>query len=92
MLPHVVRWNAGLVGERYAELAQVIGLASVGQLADRLAQLAQAGGLPGNLRALAIPPTDFVPLAEAASKQWTGTFNPRPFSAASAEELYTWAY
>ena len=92
MLPHVVRWNAGSVGARYTELAQVIGLASAEQLAERLAQLARAGGLPQSLRSLDVPKADLSTLAEAASKQWTGTFNPRPFSAASAEELYTWAY
>jgi alcohol dehydrogenase len=92
MLPRVVRWNACTVGARYAELAQVVGLASAEQLAERLAQLAHAGGLPYSLRALEIPPADLPRLAEAASKQWTGTFNPRPFSAAGAKELYEWAF
>ena len=31
-------------------------------------------------------------LAEEAAKQWTGTFNPRPFDAAGALELYQLAY
>ncbi len=92
MLPHVVRWNAGVVGERYAELAQVIGLASAEQLAERLAQLAHAGGLPHSLRVLDISKSDLPALAEAASKQWTGTFNPRPFGVAEAKELYEWAH
>lgn len=92
MLPHVVRWNADTVGARYAELAQVIGLSSAEQLAERLAQLAHAGGLPRSLRAIQIPPADLPTLAEAASNQWTGTFNPRPFDAAGAKELYAWAY
>lgn len=92
MLPHVVRWNSVTVGERYAELAQVIGLSSAEQLAERLAQLAHAGSLPRSLRALEIPPADLPRLAEAASNQWTGTFNPRPFDAAGAKELYAWAF
>lgn len=92
LLPHVVRWNAPVVHAGYNELAQVIGLTSAEELADRLAQLAQAGGLPGNLRALAIPRADFPVLAAAASKQWTGTFNPRPFDATGAKELYEWAF
>lgn len=92
MLPHVVRWNAGIVGARYTELAQVIGLSSAEQLAERLVQLAHAGSLPHSLRTLEIPLPDLPRLAEAASKQWTGTFNPRPFSAAGAKELYEWAY
>lgn len=92
MLPHVVRWNTPVVGAAYSELAQVIGLSSAEQLADRLAALAQVGGLPGNLRALDVPQTALPTLAEAASKQWTGTFNPRPWSAAGAKELYEWAF
>jgi alcohol dehydrogenase len=92
MLPHVVRWNAGTVGARYTELAQIIGLSSAEQLAERLAQLAQAGGLPRSLQTLEIPPAALPTLAEAASKQWTGTFNPRLFSAAGAKELYEWAF
>lgn len=92
MLPHVVRWNARLVGERYAELARTIGLNSPADLAQRLDQLAVAGGLPRTLRALDIPAAALDSLAEAASKQWTGTFNPRQWSAAGAKELYEWAF
>jgi alcohol dehydrogenase class IV len=31
-------------------------------------------------------------LAQLAAGQWTGTFNPRPFDAAGAEEIYRLAY
>jgi alcohol dehydrogenase class IV len=32
---------------------------------------------------------DAIPgLAELAAQQWTGTFNPRPFDAKGAEEIY----
>ena len=38
-------------------------------------------------------PQDALPaLAADTEKQWTGTFNPRPFNAAAALELYTRAY
>src|SRR6185312_10444423 len=43
MLPHVVRWNANVVAERYRELAPD------GQLAERLEELRRAGGLPERL-------------------------------------------
>ena len=34
-------------------------------------------------------PADALPgLAEQAAQQWTGTFNPRPFDAAGAQEIY----
>ena len=35
---------------------------------------------------------DLEALASAAAKQWTGTFNPRPFDATAALELYERAF
>ncbi len=97
MLPHIVRWNGAVVGDRYAELLRIAGHAvghtDPGQaLAQRLEQLAQAGNLPSKLRQLNIPPSDLALLAEEAAQQWTGTFNPRAWSAAGALEVYQWAY
>ena len=97
MLPHIVRWNASVVGDRYAELLRLAGHSirdnDPGEtLARRLEQLAQAGNLPSKLRHLNIPRTDLAMLAEEAAKQWTGTFNPRAWSAAGALEVYQWAY
>ena len=81
MLPHVVRWNAEVVGEEYERLFR-------GDLAARLAELARAGGLPGTLRDIGVAPDDIEALAADAATQWTGTHNPRPFSAADARLLY----
>ena len=97
LLPHVVRWNANVVAERYAELLQISnGSYTAGQpgaaLATRLEELARAGGLPANLRAVEIPRSDLSVLAEEAATQWTGRYNPRPFDAAGALEVYEWAY
>jgi len=96
MLPSVVRWNAEVVGERYAELLRIAGQATGNDpgetLARRLEQLAQAGKLPRQLRTIGVPHTDLARLAEAAAKQWTGTFNPRAWSATGAFEVYQWAY
>lgn len=96
MLPTVVRWNASIVADRYAELLRIAGL-SMGSdpgemLAQRLEQLALAGKLPRQLRTIGIPPTDLEMLAAEAAKQWTGTFNPRAWTAAGALEVYQWAY
>ncbi len=96
MLPSVVRWNAAEVGERYAELLRIAGH-SIGNdpgeaLARRLEQLAAAGKLPQQLRTIGVPHNDLSALAEAAAQQWTGTFNPRAWSAAGAYEVYQWAY
>ena len=92
MLPHVVRWNAAHVGNRYAEL---LGLPTdtpaeeAGErLSARLQTLARAGDLPATLQDLGVPRADLPLLAAAAATQWTGTFNPRPFDAAAGLALY----
>jgi alcohol dehydrogenase len=84
MLPHVVRWNAQDVGNRYGELSD--------RLAARLEELARAGRLPRTLREVGVSRDDMPQLAADAATQWTGTFNPRPFDASGALELYTSAY
>jgi alcohol dehydrogenase len=92
MLPHVVRFNGIEVEKRYAELLHVAGLDSGGdpasRLAERLDQLARAGGLPRTLRELGITRDALPQLAADAEKQWTGTFNPRAFKAPDALFLY----
>jgi alcohol dehydrogenase len=84
MLPHVVRWNADVVGTRYADLSP--------DLAERLNALARAGDLPATLSEINVPRADLSILAGDAATQWTGTFNPRPFDAAAALSLYEQAY
>jgi alcohol dehydrogenase len=95
MLPHVVRWNAEIVNERYAELLRVSGIPSDdagNRLASRLEELARSGGLPATLHSQNIPREDLKVLAENATKEWTGTFNPLPLDAAAALALYERAY
>jgi alcohol dehydrogenase len=96
ILPQVVRWNAEVVADRYAELLRVAGKPCDGDvgavLASRLEELARAGGLPATLRSLSIPRQDLPLLAENATKEWTGTFNPRPLDAAAALALYQKAF
>jgi alcohol dehydrogenase len=88
MLPHVVRWNADHVNGRYSGL-----MAGGGErLAERLEELRRAGGLPATLRDIGVPHEGLSTLAADAAKQWTGTFNPRPFDTAAALELYERAY
>ena len=93
MLPHVVRWNAAVVGERYADLAGGdAGTAPGARLALLLERLGRAGGLPATLRELGTARGDLPALAADAAGQWTGTFNPRPFDADAALALYEQAY
>ena len=96
MLPHVVRWNAAHVGQRYAELLKISGGADEpdagARLADRLAALAVAGGLPATLSELDVPREICAEPRGDAATQWTGTCNPRPFDAQAALALYKQAY
>jgi len=99
LLPSVVRWNATVVGQHYAELLKLStahaganGQGSFEVLAQRLEQLAAAGGLRQSLSKAGVPQSDLEMLATEAAKQWTGTFNPRQFDFAGALEVYEWAY
>jgi alcohol dehydrogenase len=92
LLPHVVRWNAAAARDGYAELAGLAGLKAGADaalaLAERLEELAVRAGLPRRLRSLGVGENDLEALANDAAQQWTGRFNPRPFDAAGAQELY----
>jgi alcohol dehydrogenase len=102
MLPHVVRWNAAHVGDRYVELVRAsltgatasgVTAASAGELlAARLEALARAAELPRTLQQIGASPDDFAALAADAATQWTGTCNPRPLDAAAAQALYERAF
>jgi alcohol dehydrogenase len=83
LLPHVVRWNAPVVGDRYTRLA-----GGADALAGHLERFALAGGLGGPLRAHGAQEADLPELAALAAQQWTGTFNPRPLDADTALDLY----
>ena len=85
MLSHVVSWNAPVAGREYGELL-------AGDLPRRLRDLAGIAGLPLTLRDISVPEEALPRLAEEASAQWTGRFNPRPFDAGAALELYRSAY
>jgi alcohol dehydrogenase class IV len=97
LLPHVVRWNAGTVGAHYGELLIEAGRhngdGNPGEaLAKRLEELAARGGLPAAMADVGASKNDLPALAEEAAEQWTGKFNPRPFDAAGAREVYECAF
>jgi alcohol dehydrogenase len=85
VLAQVVEWNSDAVGGRYGELFP-------GDLPARLRGLAEMAGLPSNLREAGVPEKALPRLAEEAAKQWSGKFNPQPFHAAAALEIYQAAY
>ena len=85
LLPHVVRWNHTAAGALYREL-------DADDLGHRLARMAEMADLAVRLREQGVSREDLPGLAEEAATQWTGQFNPRPFDAAGAAEIYEWAY
>lgn len=97
LLPHVVRWNAQVAVDRYAPLLgsprrRARDEDAAESLARRLEDLAAAGGLAMTLRDSGVDAAALPELAELAAQQWTGTFNPRPFDAVGALEIYRAAY
>ena len=97
LLPHIVRWNAVSNGELYRDLVaptrnSYFSGSAAEHLAKRLVEMGKAGGFPADLRTAGVQQNDLESLAEAAGQQWTGTFNPRPFSAREALEVYQCAF
>jgi alcohol dehydrogenase class IV len=81
----VVAWNSAVAAAQYLELFP-------GDLAGRLRSLAEKAGLPLSLKEASVGEEALPRLAEDAGLQWTGKFNPRPFDAAGALEIYHTAY
>jgi alcohol dehydrogenase len=96
LLPHVVRWNGAAAGPLYAEMLAAAGRDPgrdpEARLAERLSEMAERAGLPRALRDARVREADLPALAADAARQWTGQFNPRPFDAEGALELYRRAY
>jgi alcohol dehydrogenase len=99
LLPSVVRWNASVAEDRYAELLRIssVDTAQVSddpaeRLARRLEELANAGGLRRTLGGVGVPFADLSMLADEAAQQWTGRFNPRSFDSSGALEIYQCAF
>lgn len=100
MLPHVIRFNGQRCDSWYRELLQEISdfpgappveSGSAG-LADFVTGLVTAAGLSTKLDECGIESHQFGELAEQASHQWTGTFNPRPVSHELLLQIYEKAF
>jgi alcohol dehydrogenase len=96
LLPHVIRFNAPVAGELYAELLATSGLTN-GEppeevLAARVSELTVAAGLPQSLKECNVSTTILHLLAEEANQQWTARFNPRPVTEPEILKLYQAAW
>src|SRR5690606_1957738 len=84
MLPHVLRFNAPVSGERQHQLAHLLG--EEGSLAEILFRRMQAMHLPARLRDAGVARELLPRIADVAAKdRWVRT-NPRPIS---REEILT---
>jgi alcohol dehydrogenase len=97
LLPAVVRWNGRIAQERYSALLgsprrRARDEDPAESLARRLEDFAAAGGMAVTLREAGVEATALPQLAAQAAQQWTGTFNPRPFDAVGALEIYSAAF
>lgn len=100
MLPHVIRFNAGLAPSGSAPASAAAAQKNpYGDLCDSAAELAgtvermlDVAGLPRRLRELGVPEAALRQLAEAASGQWTAGFNPRAVDARACLSLYERAF
>jgi alcohol dehydrogenase len=99
MMPNVIRWNGSSVGSLYQDLLSTAGWMhgnptpeeAAGQLAAGLVEFLRLAEMPTSItQAVGQPITEenLQGLAEEASQQWTGTFNPRKMDAAAFVELY----
>jgi alcohol dehydrogenase len=98
LMPHVIRFNASVVGRLYADLTHQAGMlngdpSAAGEvLARRMSDLLRSARLPTTLSECGVSRGIFPVLAEEASQQWTARYNPRPVTEADLLGLYETAF
>ena len=100
MLPHVIRFNGERFDDWYGELAVVSAgcpgapkadSGSTG-IADFVERMVKAADLKISLQGCGVLREQIPRLAEAAARQWTGQFNPRPVDSTSLASIYENAF
>ena len=76
MLPSIMKWNSQVVGEVYQRLQP-----------DLIAWVESLRGHAG-LEPVTVSESEIPQLAQKASRQWTGQFNPRPLEVEDFEKVY----
>lgn len=92
ILPAVLRFNAGHVGDKYAKLARAIGLPEDADLAAAVERLNAELGLPPSLKEMGVPAEVLPRMVEGALKDHSNASNPRQASKADYEALFAAAY
>ncbi|GAA3962297.1 iron-containing alcohol dehydrogenase [Gordonia caeni] len=95
LLPHVIRYNAQVCAEDFAELAAAVGLPASGSarsvadgLAEAVAGLAERVGMPATLSPLGVRAADLDLLTERALSDSCMLTNPRRPEAAGILDVY----
>jgi 4-hydroxybutyrate dehydrogenase len=78
LLPAVLRFNAGHVGDKYARLREALRLPAKADLAESIDRLNRSLGLPLRLGALGVPQEVLPRMAELAVADHSTATNPRP--------------
>ena len=92
LMPHVIAWNAAVAGERYAEIAEHLGVERQGRSTEEVVQgliskvlsFNQAMRIPANLGEMGVKDEDVPHLADYALADPCAATNPRP---ATVEEM-----
>ena len=100
MLPHVIRYNGEAFPDWYRELSDsLVGIngfpsfdRGANGLATFVAELVRKADLPQRLSDCSVARESLPKMAEAAAKQWTGTFNPRQVGVDELLSLYERAF
>lgn len=87
LLPHVLRFNAPAVGDRYPALNEAMGLAGDADTASAVAELTAELGLPLTLGELGVTESDIDIAAPLAVIDHTNSTNPRKAGAADYHDL-----
>ncbi|HSR72460.1 MAG TPA: iron-containing alcohol dehydrogenase, partial [Kiloniellales bacterium] len=88
VLPAVLRFNAGHVGDKYVRLRLAMGLGEGADIAMAIEDLNRRLGLPANLREMGVDPALIPELAVAATRDHCAATNPRPADSADYEALF----
>jgi alcohol dehydrogenase class IV len=88
ILPAVLRFNAGHVGDKYERLAAAMGLPAGTDLAEAIEALNRRLGMPANLREMGVSDEVIPRMVEGAVADHSTASNPRPVDATGYEALF----
>jgi alcohol dehydrogenase class IV len=88
VMPAVLKFNDGYVGDKYARLRQRLSLPAGYDLSQWIADLNARLKLPANLKAMGVKESMITKLAEAAMQDHCTLTNPRPLDKATYEKLF----